>query len=121
MSIEVKFPKFYIYTVDGILNEEGEPKKFSIPTLSRDIEDDFELDSVANSAALFFFVDNKEYQDPEKWPLIFKFVSHTKTIKEVKMSLDFAPSFSSNIKPPVKEEIKKVVRRRKTTKKEEEI
>lgn len=120
MKDELKIPKAYLYTVDGVLNEEGELRKFSTPSLSRDINDDFELDSVANSAALFFFLDNEDYQAEDKWPLVFRFTSHTKEAKEVTMTLSFAPSFSSSIKPKEPEVVKKTRTRRKAPVKKEE-
>lgn len=107
-------PKMYIYTIDGVMNEEGETKRFSVPSLSRDVNDEFDLDCIANSAALTFFLNNEEYQDTEKWPLTFKFVSYDKSIREASVALAFAPSFSTHVKPFISEEVVPVKRVRRT-------
>lgn len=108
-------PKFYVYTVDTILNEEGDSKKFTVPSLSRDVNDEFDLDCIANSAALTFFLNNEGYQDIERWPLTFKFVSYDKSIREASVALAFAPSFSTII-PKIKDS--SVVKRVRRTKKQ---
>ena len=108
-------PKFYVYTIDTVLDEEGDSKKFTVPSLSRDINDEFDLDCIANSAALTFFLNNKEYQEVESWPLTFKFLSYDKSIREASVTLAFSPSFSTNI-PKFKEPV--VTKRVRRTKKQ---
>ena len=51
---EDKIPKAYYYSVDGLVDEEGNLKKFTTASLGRDLEDEFDLESLGGSAALFF-------------------------------------------------------------------
>ena len=102
MSKEPVIPKAYVYTVEGVFDEEENLKKFSTASLSRDLHDEFDLESIAGSAALFFYLDNPEYQDPSKWPLIFKFLTANNPV-ELEMNLTFSPCFMSTPKKIIQE------------------
>jgi hypothetical protein len=69
MAKETPIPKAYIYSVEGVLDEEGNLRKFSIASLNRLLTCEFDLESIAYSASLFFYLDNEEYQSLEKYPL----------------------------------------------------
>lgn len=101
MSKEVKFPKLYAYTVEGIVDEDGVEKRFSVPSLSRDINDDFDADSIAHSAALSFFLDNEEYRSEDHWPLKFRFQTKDQPV-ELTVELSFSPCFLTKPKSIVK-------------------
>lgn len=103
MPKETPLPKMYIYSIEGLFDKSGNLRKFSVPSLSRDLNDEFDLESVAYNAALMFYLDNEEYQDIEKWPLVFKFYK-TKTDQpiDLEMELSFAPTFLSKQKSIVK-------------------
>ncbi len=87
-------PKYYKYSVLGVLDKEENLKKFTIPSLSRDINNEFDLECISNSAALFFYLDHPEYQTTDKWPLVFRFFSKQDPV-EIEMNLSFAPCFLS--------------------------
>ena len=99
---ENKIPKLYYYSVEGVLDVNGDLKKFSIPSYGRDLAEEFDLDGISNTTALSFFLENEEYKDESKWPLTFKFY---KTLKdspiEQEMNLTFSPCFFSTPKPIV--------------------
>lgn len=99
---ENKIPKLYYYSVAGVLDVNGDLKKFSIPSYGRDLAEEFDLDGISNTTALSFFLENEEYKDESKWPLTFKFY---KTLKdspiELEMNLTFSPCFFSTPKPIV--------------------
>lgn len=96
MAKEVPIPKFYLYSVEGVLDEEGNLKKFSTPSLSRVLTDDFDLEGISNSASLMFYLAHEEYQSLDKWPLKFKFYdSKASTPIELEMELSYAPCFLS--------------------------
>lgn len=99
MPKETPLPKMYIYSIEGLFDKSGNLRKFSVPSLSRDLNDEFDLESVSYNAALMFYLDNEEYQDIEKWPLVFKFYK-TKTDQpiDLEMELSFAPTFLSKQK-----------------------
>lgn len=103
MPKETPLPKMYIFSIEGIFDKAGNLRKFSVPSLSRDLNDEFDLESVSYNAALMFYLDNEEYQDIEKWPLVFKFYK-TKTDQpiDLEMELSFAPTFLSKQKSIVK-------------------
>lgn len=86
MDKEIKIPKAYVFTVEGI------EKRFSVPSLSRDINDEFDADTIVQSAALSVMLDDEKYRDPNEWPLIFKF-NATDRIVEMKVELHYSPSF----------------------------
>lgn len=102
MSKEPVIPKMYIYTVEGVFDEEDNLRKFSTASLSRDLHDEFDLESISGSAALFFYLDNPEYQDESKWPLVFKFQT-TGVPVELEMNLSFSPCFLSTPKKILQE------------------
>lgn len=111
-------PKFYTYSVIGILNEDKDLKRFTVPSLGRDIEDEFDLDGVVQYAALNFFLADETYKDVSIWPLTFK-ISGGQVTKEVEVMLDFAPTFSLKekkvlIKKQINEEVTKTPRKRRT-------
>lgn len=97
---EPKIPKAYYYSVEGVLEENGEDlKRFTIASLSRDLNDEFDIESLGNSAALFFYLDNEDYQDESKWPLTFKFYATPKASPvELEMNLSHTPCFLSTPK-----------------------
>lgn len=102
MSKEPVIPKAYVYTVEGVFDEEDNLRKFSTASLSRDLHDEFDLESISGSAALFFYLDNPEYQDPSKWPLVFKFLTPNNPV-ELEMNLSFSPCFMSTPKKIIQE------------------
>lgn len=102
MAKEAVIPKMYIYTVEGVLDENENPKKFSIPSLSRELDNEFDLECISNSAALFFYLDSPEYQDESKWPLLFKFQSVSGPV-ELEMNLSYSPCFLSTPRKIIKE------------------
>ena len=99
---EIKIPKLYYYSVEGVLDSNGDLRKFSTPSYGLDLNEEFDLDCISSSTALTFFLDNEEYKDESKWPLNFKFY---KTLKdspiELEMNLTFSPCFFSTPKPIV--------------------
>lgn len=101
MAKEVKIPKAYSYTVEGVVDDQGTLKKFTVPSLSRDIHDEFDADCIAGSAALAFYLDNEDYRELEKWPLKFKFQTSTTPV-ELEMNLSYSPCFLSTPKKIVK-------------------
>ena len=101
MAKEVKIPKAYSYTVEGVVDDQGTLKKFTVPSLSRDIHDEFDADCIAGSAALAFYLDNEDYRELEKWPLKFKFQTSTTPV-ELEMNLSYSPCFLSTPKNIVK-------------------
>lgn len=118
---EEKIPKSYYYSVDGVVDEEGNLKKFSIPSYGRDLDDEFDLEGVGNTTALSFYLENEEYQDISKWPLMFRFY---KTLKaqsiELEMNLSFSPCFLSTPKKIVIEKKAEVKAKPKRTRKPKE-
>ena len=86
--------KNYTYTVDGHVNKDGEPKSYTIPSFNRNLECDFDLESIAHQAALRFFLDNEEYQTEDKYPLTFRFTGNGIT-RDAEMYLQFAPTFQT--------------------------
>lgn len=113
-------PKVYYYSVDGLVDEEGNLRKFTTPSLGRDLEDEFDLESLGGSTALFFYLDNEEYKDPEKWPLTFKFYKSLKSASvDLEMNLSFSPCFMGTpkkIATEKKQETPKPVKTRKPRK-----
>lgn len=97
---EPKIPKAYYYSVEGVLEENGEDlKRFTIASLSRDLNDEFDLEGLGNSAALSFYLDNEDYRDESKWPLTFKFYATPKASPvELEMNLSHSPCFLSTPK-----------------------
>lgn len=96
---EDKIPKAYYYSVDGVLDDEGNLKKFSIPSYGRDVDDEFDLEGIGNTTALSFYLDNEEYRDLEKWPLLFKFYKTLRSVSiDLEMNLSYAPCFLSTPK-----------------------
>ena len=94
-----KIPKAYYYSVDGVLDDEGNLKKFSIPSYGRDVDDEFDLEGIGNTTALSFYLDNEEYRDLEKWPLLFKFYKTLRSVSiDLEMNLSYAPCFLSTPK-----------------------
>lgn len=103
MAKEATIPKIYYYSVEGVFDGEGNLKKFSTPSLSRLLTDEFDLESIAYSASLWFYLEHEEYQSIEKWPLKFKFYeSKASTPIELEMELSYAPCFLSKQKSIVK-------------------
>lgn len=102
MAKEAGIPKAYIYTVEGVFDENENLRKFSTASISRDLHCEFDLESIASSAALFFYLDNPEYKEPEKWPLVFKFQTSDAPV-EVEMNLSFSPCFMSTPKKIIQE------------------
>lgn len=98
MSKPIVLPKFYNYTVEGVLDKNDNPRKFSIASLSRDIYDDFDTDCLAGSAALDFYLKHPKYQDDSLWPLVFKFTGSQNPV-EVEMNLYHTPTFLSTPRP----------------------
>ena len=104
---ETKVPKNYTYTIEGI------DRKYSIPSNGLDISNEFDADTLIQSAALSFYLEEHKYHDPSLWPLVFKFSSLTSKI-EMKVELHYSPSFL--IKPNsliIKEELVAPKRTRK--------
>lgn len=98
---EIKPPKAYIYTIEGVLDEEGVEKRFSIASLGRDINEEFDADCLAHSAALSFFIDYEDYRTEDKWPLKFRFLTKDKPV-ELVVELSFSPCFLTKPKSIVK-------------------
>ena len=120
---EEKIPKAYYYSVDGVLDEEGALKKFSIPSFGRDIDDEFDLEGVGNTTALSFYLDNEDYQDIDKWPLKFFFYKDLKAQSvELEMNLSLSPCFLSTPKKIITEKKAEAkVKPKRTRKPKEEI
>lgn len=112
---EDKIPKSYYYSVDGVLDEEGNLKKFSIPSYGRDVDDEFDLEGIGNTTALSFYLDNEEYRDIEKWPLLFKFYKTLRSSSiDLEMNLSYSPCFLSTPKKIIiekKQEVKEKPKR----------
>ena len=118
---EDKIPKAYYYSVDGLVDEEGNLKKFTTASLGRDLEDEFDLESLGGSAALFFYLDNEEYKDPKKWPLTFKFYKTLKSSSvDLEMNLSFAPCFMGTPKKIATEKKEVVKEKHKRVRKPKE-
>ena len=112
MAKETPIPKAYIYSVEGVVDDEGNLRKFSIASLNRLLTCEFDLEGIAYSASLNFYLNNEEYQSLDKWPLTFKFyASKTEAPIELEMNLSYAPCFLSTQKSIVKH----VVKEEKTT------
>lgn len=112
MAKETPIPKAYIYSVEGVVDDEGKLRKFSIASLNRLLTCEFDLEGIAYSASLNFYLDHEEYQSLDKWPLTFKFyASKTAAPVELEMNLSYAPCFLSTQKSIVKH----VVKEEKTT------
>ena len=88
-------PKLYYYTIQSVVDEEGLPIKTSFPSFGRDLEDEFDVDSLIQYILQSFYESNVEYQDVSKWPLTVKLYKtlRDKEPKEVQVELSYAPSF----------------------------
>ena len=97
---ESKIPKAYYYSVEDVLQQNGEDlKRFIIASLGRDLNDEFDLEGLGNSAALSFYLENEDYRDESKWPLTFKFYTTLKAPPvELEMNLSYSPCFLSTPK-----------------------
>lgn len=104
-------PKNYIYTVDGVVDNDNELLKFSIPSLSRSLECDFDLEGIAHQAALAFFLQHEEYQTEDKYPLTFRFAGGGLS-RDTEMYLQFAPTFQTKEGKLLREESIEVKRKR---------
>lgn len=104
-------PKNYIYTVDGVVDNDNELLKFSIPSLSRSLECDFDLEGIAHQAALAFFLQHEEYQTEDKYPLTFRFAGGGLS-RDAEMYLQFAPTFQTKEGKLLREESIEVKRKR---------
>lgn len=103
MAKEATIPKIYYYSVEGVFDSEGNLRKFSIASLSRLLTDEFDLESIAYSASLAFYLEHEEYQAIDKWPLKFKFYENkASTPIELDMELSYSPCFLSKQKSIVK-------------------
>ena len=103
MAKEATIPKIYYYSVEGVFDSEGNLRKFSIASLSRLLTDEFDLESIAYSASLAFYLEYEEYQAIDKWPLKFKFYENkASTPIELDMELSYSPCFLSKQKSIVK-------------------
>lgn len=118
---EEKIPKAYYYSVDGVVDEEGNLKKFSIASFGRDLEDEFDLEGVGNTTALSFYLNNEDYQDISKWPLMFRFYKTLKSASiELEMNLSYSPCFLSTPKKIVTEKKQEVKEKPKRVRKPKE-
>ena len=118
---EDKIPKAYYYSVDGVLDDEGNLKKFSIPSYGRDVDDEFDLEGIGNTTALSFYLDNEEYRDLEKWPLLFKFYKTLRSVSiDLAMNLSYAPCFLSTPKKIIIEKKQEVKEKPKRVRKPKE-
>lgn len=95
-------PKFYNYTVEGVVDSSGNPKKFSIPSLSRNIYDEFDLEGLSYDASLTFYLNHPAYQHDDNWPLTFKFLGSENPV-EIEMNLYHSPCFLSTPRKIVQE------------------
>lgn len=92
-----QIPKLYYFTVQGVEDEEGNSVKFNKPSFGRDIEDEFDLDSIIQYFLISFYEEHKEYQDIKKWPITVKVYrsQRDREPKTVDVELSYSPVFRS--------------------------
>lgn len=74
MAKEAGIPKAYIYTVEGVFDENENLRKFSTASISRDLHCEFDLESIASLLQPYSFIwIIQNIKILEKWPLVFKF------------------------------------------------
>lgn len=94
---EQKLPKNFIFFTPSLLDKNGEPKKFSLPSMGRDPLDEFDREGLMNSACLLLYLDYEEFRLESSYPITVKIVVGEGHV-ESEMSLCLSPHFTSSPK-----------------------